>query len=262
VSAGTLRERMRDRQRLLGTFVQTSDPTVVEIVGRAGFDFALVDLEHGGLTQAAIPGHARAADVVDLPLLVRLGLGSLEAVAPALELGCKGILVAQVASATDASRAVAAARFPPDGERGACPGVRASSNGWVAFPDYMQQARAETIVGVAVEDPAAIARLDEIVAVPGLDFVFVGVFDLSTSLGRPGELDHPSVVDAVARVAETADAHGLAMGTWAPDPTVAARWVRSGARILTVGTDVLLWRTACLDVVTAWQSVATVGSMP
>jgi 4-hydroxy-2-oxoheptanedioate aldolase len=262
MSAGTLRERMLDRQRLLGTFIQTSDPTVAEVIGRAGFDFALIDLEHGGLTQAAIAGHVRAADVVGLPLFVRLGLGSLEAVAPALEFGCKGILVAQVASAADASRAVAAARFPPDGERGACPGVRASSNGWVAFPDYMQQARAETVVGVAVEDPGAISRLDEVITVPGLDFVFVGVFDLSTSLGRPGELDHPSVVDAVARVAETADAHGLAMGTWAPDPTIAARWVRSGARILTVGTDVLLWRTACIDVVAAWRGVVKPGSTP
>lgn len=250
----TFRGRLRDRQRVLGTFVQTTDPAVVEIIGRAGFDFVFIDLEHGGLTPSAIAGHVRGADGVGLPLLVRLGLDDLSAIGPALDLGCQGVLVAQVGSAGDAQRVVSAARFPPEGDRGACPGIRASSHGWTAFPDYMERARAETVVGVAVEDPHAIAHLDEIIAVPGLDFVFVGVFDLSKSLGRPGELDHPSVADAVTRVAQEADDCGLVMGTWAPDPTIAARWLGAGARLVAIGTDVLLWRGACQDVVSAWQA--------
>jgi 4-hydroxy-2-oxoheptanedioate aldolase len=160
-----------------------------------------------------------------------------------------------VGSALDADRIVKAARFPPEGERGACPGIRASAHGWQAFPDYAQLARARTVVGVAVEDPEAIARIGEIIAVPGLDFVFVGVFDLSKALGRPGELDHPSVADAVARVARVAHDRGVAMGTWAPDATIAARWLDAGARLVAIGTDVLLWRGACIDVVTAWRAV-------
>jgi len=250
-----VRARLRADEPLIGTFLQLSDPSVTEVVGRAGFDLAIIDLEHGGLAANAVAQHVRAADTVGLPVIVRTGLDGMHMLGPALDIGAQGVIAAQVASADDARKVVDAARFPPDGDRGACPGVRASRHGWEPYPSYMERARAETIVAVAVEGPDAIERLDAIASVPGIDMVFVGVFDLSKALGIPGQLDDPSVTDAVAFVAATTRAHGIAMGTWAPDVTTGARWLAAGARFLALGTDVLLWRQVCRQTIADWDAV-------
>jgi 4-hydroxy-2-oxoheptanedioate aldolase len=246
---------------LLGTFLQLGDPMATEVAGRAGFDLCIIDLEHGGLGAESIGPLVRAADCVGLPLLVRVGLEGLHAVGPALDLGVRGVLAAQVSNAGEARRVVDTARFPPDGVRGACPGIRASQHGWVPFPEYMEWAREETIVAVALEGPEAIDELDAIMTVPGLDMVFVGVFDLSKSLGITGQLDDPAVEDAVTAIAATAQSHGLAMGTWAPDMAVGSRWLAAGARFLALGTDVLLWGQACRKVVGDWYASEVVTAL-
>jgi 4-hydroxy-2-oxoheptanedioate aldolase len=251
----SLSKLIRGPSPILGTFMQLGNPTVVEVLGRAGLDFAVIDLEHGETPSQAVPMLVRAADTVGLPLLVRLPRERLFEADQLLDVGCEGLLVARVTTVDQARLAVEASRYPPHGERGSCPGIRSSDHGWLNWPDHVARAESRTVVGVAVEGDAGIAALDDIFGVPGIDFVFVGVFDLSASLGHPGELDHPSVVSAVESVAAKAAHAGVAVATWAPTIAIAGRWLAAGVRVLTVATDVLLWRQACMSLRTDWEAL-------
>jgi 4-hydroxy-2-oxoheptanedioate aldolase len=250
-STRTLRTRILAGEPLLGTFIELAEPAIVEILGRAGLDFAVVDLEHAGLTISAVPDIVRAADVVGLPLIARIPIERLADVSRVLDLGVQGVLAARVGGRRAAEAAVAACRFPPAGDRGACLGIRASRYGWEDWPAYVRRASEETIVGVALEGPAGVAAVSDVLEADGLDFVFVGVFDLSSALGHPGELTHPKVVDGLRSVADSTRAAGRAMASWAPDPATGKRWRSLGVSLLTVSTDALLWRDASLRLVAA-----------
>lgn len=248
-----LRQRVLSGEPVLGTFVELPEPALVEILGRAGLDFAILDLEHAGLTPSAVPNLVRAADVVGLPLFARLPTSRLADVTRLLDSGVVGILAAGVRTAAEAAEVAAACRFPPHGARGACLGIRSTEYGWEAWPTYLARAHDETIVGVAVEGPEGIAAVGDIIATPGVDFVFVGVFDLSNALGHPGDLGHTDVVDALRTVSDSARRGGRAFSTWAPDNELGRQWVSLGVTVLTISTDVLLWRDACLRLVGGWR---------
>ncbi len=251
--AATFRADLRARRPVLGTFVQLGDPIALEVLARSGYDFAILDLEHGGLTLDAAIRLLGAAAVTSFPLMARLPVTKLSMVDQLLDSGAAGILVARVGSVADAQAAVDAIRYPPDGSRGACPGTRANRFGELDWPEHVASAAREVVVGIALEGDAAIAHADDILAVPGLDVAFVGIFDLSASLGLPGQTDHPDVVDAVRTIARACLGHGLAAGTWSPSIERARRWMDEGATFLPVSTDVRSWRTACLATVHAWE---------
>jgi 4-hydroxy-2-oxoheptanedioate aldolase len=249
----SLRARILGGDAVLGTFVELPEPALVEMLGRAGVDFAVIDLEHAGLTSTSVPDMVRAADVVGLPLIARLPITRLPDVARVLDAGVQGVLVARVRDERDARAAVAACRFPPEGERGACLGVRASDYGWEAWPAYVERARDATVVGVALEGPEGIAAIQGVLGTPGLDFVFVGAFDLSSALGHPGELTHPAVVAGVRTVVDAARRSQRAVAAWGSEPATGLLWRSLGVTVLTVGTDALMWRDACLRFVAAMQ---------
>ena len=251
-----LRSRVRAGQQVIGTFLQIGDPATVEVLGRAQFDFAILDFEHGGGSRDAVGSLVRAGDVVGLPLLVRLSTEELSRCSQMLDLGVSGVLVPGVTAKTQAERAVSVARYRPYGERGACPGVRASDYGWLSWPEHVAQAEERTIIGVVLEGGPGLGAVREIANLPGIDFLFVGVFDLADSLGHAGEVEHPEVVDALRGIVEYARSANVAVGTWAPDLNVARRWSDLGVTVITVSTDVLLWRKVCTELVAEWRGIA------
>src|SRR5712691_3989395 len=165
-----LRILIRGPSPILGTFMQMGNPTVVEVLGRAGMDFALIDLEHGETPSQAVPTLVRAADTVGLPLLVRLPRERLFEADQLLDVGCTGLLVARITTVDQARLAVEASRYRPQGDRGSCPGIRSSDHGWLSWTDHVARAESRTVVGVAVEGDAGIAALEDIFGVPGIDF--------------------------------------------------------------------------------------------
>jgi 4-hydroxy-2-oxoheptanedioate aldolase len=247
----SLRARILAGDAVLGTFIELPEPTIVEMLGRAGLDFAVIDLEHAGLTLSSVPNIVRAADVVGLPLIARIPVTRLPDVGRVLDTGVQGILAARVQDRHEAAAAIAACRFPPDGERGACLGIRASDYGWRSWTEYVERAREQTVVGVALEGPEGIAAIDGVLATQGLDFVFVGAFDLSSALGHPGELTHPDVVAGLRSVADAARRAGRALASWGSDPVVGKLWRSLGVTVLTVSTDALMWREASMRLVAA-----------
>lgn len=238
------------------------DPMSVEVLSRTGYDFAIIDLEHGGLTPDRVVPMLRSADITDFPLLARLPVTKLSMVDQLLNSGVTGVLVARVATREEALAAVRAIRYPPAGDRGACPGTRANEFGELAWPEHVERAAREIVVGVALEGREGIANADQVLAVPGIDLVFIGVFDLAASLGLPGQADHPAVLDAVRAIAGKSASSGVAVGTWSPTIDVASQWYAQGATFLPVSTDVRMWRESCLHAASTWSATVDAAALP
>ncbi len=220
--------RLRDGGAVLATWLSLRDPSLAELLGRAGFEVVLLDLEHGEFGPAALPDLVRATVVGGAEPVVRVRLA--DEIGPALDAGAAGVLVPDVRSATEAAAAVAAVRYAPEGVRGAAPMVRDAAYGATAFPSHRTARR--PLVGVQVEGPAGLAALDDVLAVDGLDVVFVGTFDLAQHLGLAGDVGHPDVLAAVRDVVARADAAGVATGVWAPEIGLARTLGAAGVRLV------------------------------
>ncbi len=238
-----LRARLAEPEAaLLGTFVLIPRIEVVELLGHTGFDLAILDLEHGTFGIEALPPLLAAAHGVGLACLVRVPDEREQPISAALDAGADGVLVPQVTSAAAAAAVVAAARFAPEGRRGANPFIRAA--GHSADPGYLARANGRSAVIAMVEGRAGIEALDEILAVDGLDGVFLGPVDLSMALGLGGDPEHPDVVAAIGDVVRRAGERGVATGVFAPDAGAARRWRAAGVRLVAHSVDTALLRGA------------------
>lgn len=239
--------RLRDGGQVVATWCSIDSPAVVEVIAAAGFPCVLLDLEHGEFDTPALPGLLRAAAVAGATGIVRVR--AREQIGPALDAGAAGVLVPDVRSAAAAAQAVQAGRYPPDGERGSAPMVRDARYGHRPFAGH--QAASRPLLGVQIEGPAGVAALDDILAVAGLDLVFVGPYDLAQQLGHPGEVSHPEVQAAITDVAARAADQGIATGVWSPDAQTAQVWVEAGIGLVSVGNATVLLADAARSLVAA-----------
>jgi 4-hydroxy-2-oxoheptanedioate aldolase len=234
-----LRALLRRRERLLATFLMLPRVEIVEMLAGAGFDAVVVDLEHAPIESDQLPALAAAGRGAGIAVIARLGSSEPAGIAKVLDTGVDGLLVPHVGSARAAADVVSAARYPPDGTRSLNPYVRATryDRGPAAGKDG---ANAWSAVIAMLEGADAIAELDGICDVAGLDGVFVGPVDLSAALGVPGDPEHPSVVEAVTGVLARARSHDVATGLYAPTPEAAARWFGQGASLVALSADIAM----------------------
>jgi 2-dehydro-3-deoxyglucarate aldolase len=203
----SLRARLDDGDVALGVLDNTYSPALVEFYGELGLDFVWLDLEHGGPDPwdgGTIENYLRAAERTGVSLLVRLPDSEPTLVRKALDLGVRDLFLPRVETADEVEAAVRSARFRYEdgpGDRGLA-SPRASR--WGLGDDYVAGEDRETLVGVTIENRASVENIDEILDVSELGFVFVGPYDLSVSLGHPGEIDHPDVQEAVETVRSAA----------------------------------------------------------
>ena len=242
----SLRDRLRkagqgDAPLLTGPFLAVPSPMVVEIACGAQPDFVCVDMEHGPISAETGENMVRAAAVHGIPALVRVPGPDGAAIGQALDWGAAGILVPRIDSAQDAARAVDAARYPPEGARGAGPG-RASGYGR-RIPQTLERAAAETVVALQVETVAGVENLAEILRVPGVDLIFIGPGDLGVGLraaGRDGTLEE-TMDHILAACAAAQMPAGLFVMTRADHAAYAGRLalaiVGSDATLLVAGFD-------------------------
>jgi len=229
-------ERLRSGERLLGAVVTLATSSAAEILVHAGFDWLWIDMEHGALDLGVALGMIQARG--STPALVRAPANDPVWIKRVLDLGCDGVILPHVSDAAAARAAVDAAHYPPRGTRSF--GVSRAHAYGARIDHAIRFASAETAVVVQVEDARAIERIDEIVAVPGIDGALVGPFDLSGSLGRLGETTHPEVVAAIERVAAACAARGVAAGIFAPSVEQARDYLRMGYRLIALGVDAML----------------------
>ncbi len=220
----------------LGCFLSMGSAVNAEIIGRAGFDFVVIDLEHGIGSEKDVLGQLQALSGSGTGAIVRVECHDRQRVHRILDLGAHGIMFPRVNNAQEARLAVAAMRYPPDGVRGVATLVRASNYG-ADFGGY-QAASKEALLGVLqIETPEGVANVEEIAAVDGADVLFIGPYDLTQGMGIFREFDHPKFVDALNKTAAAANRHGRTLGILLSSPDDYGRYRDLGFRFITCGSD-------------------------
>ncbi|WP_175938361.1 2-dehydro-3-deoxyglucarate aldolase [Caballeronia sp. BCC1704] len=236
------RTSLRAREKLIGCWASLASPIVTELLGVVGFDWMLLDAEHApNDTLTLIPQLMSLKDSVSAPV-VRPPANEPVGIKRLLDAGFVNFLIPFVDSAADATRAVAATRYPPEGIRGVSVGHRGNRYGTVA--DYFKMANDNISVAVQIESRAAVDAIDEIAAVDGVDALFVGPSDLAAAYGQLGNSNHPDVQAAIAHVFERAHAAGKASGILAPVQQDAERYLSMGCTLVAVCADLGMLRNA------------------
>lgn len=231
-----LRERALQREVLAGTWLNLGSNVTAEIAGRAGFDWLLIDLEHGSGDEAHLLGQLQAIGATDAVGIVRIPWNEAPRVKRTLDLGPSGIMIPYVNTAEEARQAVAAMRYPPQGVRGAARFTRAAGFSQ-EFDRYFAESNANLLTIVQIETPQAVAQVEEIAAIEGVDVLFVGPLDLSVGLGIPQQYTHPEFRAALLRVSEAARKANKAAGILLAAADQIAPTVADGFTFLAVGSD-------------------------
>jgi 4-hydroxy-2-oxoheptanedioate aldolase len=230
-----LRARLREPRPFLTLFSIIPAVEVVELAALAGFDGIILDTEHGSYGTETLATLILAARASGVEPIVRVRTNDPSLITAALDAGASGVLVPQIGSVSEASAAVRAARFAPAGTRGANPWVRAAHYG--AVPDWFDTADEEIAVLLMIEGANGLGELEEILAVPDLDGIFLGPVDLSHALGVPGQVEHPAVQAAVRSAIDTARTGDIAVGLFTPAAARAGDWLDAGVALVAVGVD-------------------------
>ncbi len=243
-----LKKRLQNGDLLLGTMVsELRNPNIVHMLAQAGFDFFIIDNEHGGYSPETVSDLIAAARGAEIAPVVRIPEIRRETILKPLDSGAAGLLVPQVNTADQAREIMVHAKYPPEGNRGVALRRAHSRYQRVTPSDYLKQANTETFIAVQAETPASIENLEAIAAVPGVDAVFVGPFDLSVSLGIPGQVNHPRELEAIERILEVTRRHHLISGIQLFDVPGIRAWVEKGMRFVSYSSDVGLLADAAVS---------------
>lgn len=239
IKTNTFKQQLKSDQPLFGLWMGIPDTTVAEIGAGAGFDWVLVDAEHGPFDLQSIMAHLQAIEAYNVSALVRPVEANTALIKQLLDVGAQTLLVPMVDSAEQAKSIVQAAKYPPVGIRGLGTSMSRAAN-WNRIPDYLSKANEEVCIIVQVETLAGLENIHEIVAVDGIDAVFIGPSDLSAAMGFVGNPGHPDVVKAIEKAFEVIISSGKQAGILAVDKDLVHHYVNVGARFIGVGVDAAL----------------------
>jgi 4-hydroxy-2-oxoheptanedioate aldolase len=234
--ANRLKRALRDGDIQIGLWLSLSSPIAAEIVAGAGFDWLLLDTEHSPTGFADGHRQLQVMAASATTAVVRPAWNDPVAFKRLLDIGVQSLLVPFVQTADEARRAVAATRYPPQGIRGVATTTRANRYGRV--PHYLSRAQEEICVIVQIETRAAIANIDAIAEVDGVDALFIGPNDLAADMGHLSEPTHADVAAAIDGAIDRICATGKVAGILAPVEANARRWIERGCRLVGVGSDV------------------------
>jgi 2-keto-3-deoxy-L-rhamnonate aldolase RhmA len=232
-----LRKRLKNGELVLGTILSLNSPDVAEILSQIGFDWLFIDAEHSTLD----PHHLQAifqATGDSIPCVVRIPLLDETVVKKTLDAGAAGLLAPQIHNAEQAEQLVKWGRYYPEGFRGLGFG-RAQGYG-LNVGEYLENANENILLSVQAESEQAVRNIENIVQVKGLDAVLIGPYDLSASMGLPGQIDHPKVKAAIQHVAERCKAAGMPIGIFGLTAEALQPYIEQGFRFIVAGVDTVL----------------------
>lgn len=238
-----VRDRLDAGLPVLGTFLKINAPAVVELMGLAGFDFVIIDREHGCFTDEQVENLVRAAEITGMSAIVRTADASETSILHALDSGAAGVQVPSLRNAAEAEQAVRRARHHPLGERGFARASRSGAYGTMPLADYFARAN-RTLLVVHVENREMVDDLDALCAIDAVDVLFLGAADLSQSYGVPGRQNDPAVREALERVTARALAAGRHVGAVAANAAELDALVEGGVRYILWQSDVAILRGA------------------
>jgi 2-keto-3-deoxy-L-rhamnonate aldolase RhmA len=233
---GAFRARVLAREFLAGFWLNLGSPVTAEMAGLAGFDWVMLDHEHGPGSESTMLHQLQAVSATPATCLVRVAANEPPRFKRALDAGAHGVMVPYVSTPAEARAAVQAMRYPPRGVRGVAKLTRASAFG-ARFDEYFAHAHEWLVTLVQIETEEAVRNVAEIAAVDGVDVVFVGPMDLTTSMGIAGQYDNPRFHEALGVVADAADRAGKAAGILLLDPANVMLVRTLGYSVVALGSD-------------------------
>ena len=245
-----LKRKLKQGEIVIGPFMNCAYPAFIEICGHAGFNFAIIDMEHGPLHPLAAEDLCRAADCVGLAPIVRVRKNDGPQIQRALDIGSAGVQIPQIETKTDAETAVQNAKYSPLGTRGLSFATRAGLY-TAAGTNITDELNAESLLIIHIEGKRGIDNLEEILSVPHIDVIFLGPYDISQSLGIPGQVRDSRVIDLMKAAVKTIRNAGIAAGTFADNPEIAKQWIDAGVQYIGLGVDVAIFLRACQSLVKA-----------
>jgi len=219
-------------------------PGLPQIVKTAGSEFLLIDMEHAGTSYETLKQQVALSRGIDLVSMCRVPANQYHYISRALDLGVMGIMAPMVGSAEEAEHIVSCTRYPPHGRRGAAFGFAADDYEGGDVAEKIRIANARTLVMCLIETEEGIRNIDEIAAVPGVDVLWLGHFDLTNFLGIPAQFDHPKYLDAIDRMAAAAKKHNKILGCVTADDQWSHAYWKKGFRLFAFGIDSMLLQGA------------------
>jgi 2-dehydro-3-deoxyglucarate aldolase len=245
MTAPSLKQKLAGNRLTIGSWITLAHPAIAEIMARTGFDWLAVDLEHSVITIREAEELIRVIALHDVPPLVRLTSNDPDQIKRVMDAGAHGVIVPMVNSRADAERAVASVYYPPRGKRGV--GLARAQGYGTSFADYRAWLDTQAVVIVQVEHIDAVENLEAILDTPGVDGYIIGPYDLSASMGIPGQFDDPRLTQAIERVRATGLAKTKPGGLHVvePAPEQLRAHVARGFRFLAYSLDTRMLDMAC-----------------
>lgn len=240
LKANPVKKLLQSNRQTFGSWVTLAHPLVPELLAPAGFDWLAVDMEHSSIDLGDLLPLIMSIEANGMVPLVRVGENDPNLIKRVMDAGACGVIVANVNSAREAQAAVDAVKYPPAGKRGV--GLYRAQGYGRQFEDYKHWLATQSIVIVQIEHISAVRDIDAIFSVKGIDAFMIGPYDLSGSLGRPGDFDHPDFKAALKTVMAAAKRHGITPGmhSVAADPALARRRMNEGFKFLAYSLDTIL----------------------
>ncbi|SEI41383.1 HpcH/HpaI aldolase family protein [Nitrosomonas eutropha] len=241
----SLKARLTHHELTIGSWITLGHPSIAEIMAKAGFDWLVLDTEHSVLELSEVQALIQVLDGQQCPAIVRLTSNHPDQIKRVMDAGATGIMVPMIKSAEDARAAVDAVYYPPEGTRGV--GLARAQGYGTSFQAYQQWLRDNAVVIVMIEHIRAIENIDAILSTPGIDAYIIGPYDLSGSMGQPGELDHPDVQAAIQQVLQAGIHHHKAGGIHVVEPDTAAlqQRIKQGFSFLGYSLDIRMLDSLC-----------------
>ena len=240
-----LKSKLSKGDLTIGSWITLGHPSIAEIMASAGFDWLVLDMEHSVLELSEIQTLIQVLDGKQCPSIVRLTSNHPDQIKRVMDAGATGVMIPMVKSAEDARAAVQSVYYPPRGQRGV--GLARAQGYGSSFQKYRSWLEENAVIVAMIEHVDAVNSIDEILAVDGIDAYIIGPYDLSGSMGRPGDLNHPDVQSSIARVLEAGHRSGKPGGIHViePDQDELQRRIAAGFNFLGYGLDIRILDSVC-----------------
>ncbi|MFC1538888.1 HpcH/HpaI aldolase/citrate lyase family protein [Candidatus Latescibacterota bacterium] len=240
----TFKELLSEKETVFGIFAKTNDPFYIKVIGKSGFDFVILDNEHGPNSERETYPLIMAAQLAGMHPIVRVGKISDITIQKTLDLGVSGIQIPQIQSREDAENVRKFTKFHPKGKRGVCRFVAAADGGLMNGDEYAL-AQNEVAVIIHIEGIEGIQHFDEISEVEDIDVIFIGPYDMSQSLGIPGQVNNPILTKEIEKLVEKCRQKKKHVGIYADNVETAKRYKDLGVKYIGVSVDLNIFGRAC-----------------
>lgn len=249
-----IREKLKRGEAVIGTWSNIPSPVVTDIIASSGLDFIIIDCEHGPLHFETAMQMMVACEANRVSPCLRIGAIQAVEMQKALDIGAHCVHIPNISTAQEAQKCVEIFKYPPLGARGFSPFTRAGGYGGMLPKAVVEYGNREPLLAIHIEDARGIENIHEILQVAGIDIIFLGLFDLSKSLGIPGEITHPKLLDLLKQLTHTIRSQGKYPGTIVMNSEQLERSLDFGIQYIAYSVDCYVLRNGYKEVIQLWNS--------